>query len=85
LERRTTSAELAVFALSVSQDIFAPVTLRSPPSVLCTYHCQASIKVIKINDRCSEDEMQQPRPHIKVQTKRGKIMLNGFNYKQNAE
>jgi len=36
--------------LSVSEDIFASVTLRAPPSIRCTYRCQAAIKVIIMND-----------------------------------
>ena len=57
----------------LSQDIFASGTLMAPPSILCTYHCQPSIKVIIITmcfGRCSEDEMPQSRPHINVQRKR---------------
>ena len=45
----------------------------APRSILCTYHCQPSIKVIIITmcfGRCSEDEMSQSRPHINAQRKR---------------
>ena len=80
-EGRLLQSSLLYPSLSVSGHIFASATLMPTPNILCIYYCllciyycQASIREWMITTcfgRCSEDEMQQSRPHIKVQRKRG--------------